>query len=106
MVFVTFCGAFEMSLSTSKAARNKDTGQSAMPLRLAEGPAKSDVPGDVQSLPDVPHRARRGVRHGRDKHVRSGAGRELRAEDGLHGEREERGDGGELGEHGCRSGCS
>ena len=30
-----------MSLSTSKAARNKDTGQSAMPLRLSEGPAKT-----------------------------------------------------------------
>ena len=41
LVFVTFCGAFEMSLSTSKAARNKDTGQSAMPLRLSEGPAKT-----------------------------------------------------------------
>ena len=62
--------------------------------------SESDVPGDVQGLTNVPHRALSRVRHGRDEHVRSGAGRERRAEDGLRGECEERGDGGELGEHG------
>ena len=59
-----------------------------------------DVPGDVLGLPEGPHRARRGVRHGRDEHILSGAGRDGRTEDGLHGEREERDDGGELSKHG------
>ena len=60
------------------------------------------VPGDVQVLPDVPHRARGRVRDRRDEDVGSSTGHDQPgSEGGLDGEGEECSDGCELGEHGC-----
>ena len=97
--FVICAGAFEVSL-----CRKDNPGQNGqlpflLPTRHVH--TEGDIPGDVLLLPDGPHRALGRVRYGRVKHVLGGAGRERRTEDGLHGEREERDDGGELSEHGC-----
>ena len=56
---------------------------------------EGDVPGDIQVLPDVPHRARSGVRDRRDEDVGSGTGHyQPGAEDRLDCESEEGSDGG------------
>ena len=65
---------------------------------------EDDVPGDVLSSPDGPHRAGGRGQHRRHEYVLSGAGRESCTEGKLHVECEDADEGGgrKLGEHGCR----